>query len=592
MHRAARAATALVLATAAPSLAQFNDTWATFTKSPPSLGVQASFVSGTTMEVDLAAGDLDNDGFVDLVVARKQPFTTGGKRTQLLLMNEQGKLQDRTSRYATASDVPGDLGFDTPVNNRDAAIADLDQDGWAEVVSVTSSTSADPKAIGHPRVYRNLAHDGSSWRGLRHEDARIPQLVSAANGQPFNPRFSEVAAGDVTGDGAPDLYFVDHDSSGTGGLIEPALEDLDDRLLVNDGNGYFTDASALALTPAMLKSAYGVSCDMADFNLDGALDVVKDSAGAIPQYVAIEYNAQATPGSFADFHPFHTFAPYHVGAGDLNGDGRPDVVITDDLDDRYRFNVGTDANGRAIWSNPVPFSFLASDDDGFGGNNGIVDLDGDGWNDVFVCDVDADIPLFNRRLHLYHNRGGTIGGIDVVLREERQNGTDTGWIGAVGLSKGDLTATYDVAALDIEGDRDKDLVIARSAGTFVYLNAANPKPPASCQTDLGFGTGGGVVSLCGGDLSAGTGAVLRILGAPPGDTVLLLVGLTQTPTHVPGLGTLVPLPPVAFATLSAGPGAPIALPVAGGGGPLDVYVQGVALAASKLTNALKIHLLP
>jgi hypothetical protein len=37
-------------------------------------------------------------------------------------------------------------------------------------------------------------------------------------------------------------------------------------------------------------------------------------------------------------------APYGVSAGDLNGDGRMDVIISDDSNDRYGINAGNDGN--------------------------------------------------------------------------------------------------------------------------------------------------------------------------------------------------------------------------------------------------------
>ena len=72
---------------------------------------------GDTDEKDYAWGDVDRDGDIDLVVARKQQFTSPGKRVNFLLINENGVLVDRTSEFASAADVGGDNGFDTPTND-------------------------------------------------------------------------------------------------------------------------------------------------------------------------------------------------------------------------------------------------------------------------------------------------------------------------------------------------------------------------------------------------------------------------------------------------------------------------------------------
>ncbi len=456
-------------ALASTASAQFDQQWVTFQPDQARLQPAASAISNSNTEIDFAWGDVDRDGWTDLIVVRKQPVTTSGKRTNVLLMNELGTLVDRTAQFAASSDVPGDMGFLTPTNDRDVYIADLDGDGWDDFVTATTLSDGDPKHIGHPRVYMNLGNDGSgNWQGFRHEDARIPQLFTVG-GTPVNPRFCSVVAGDVTGDGAPDLYFGDYDSSGAGGGGQPPGLDLNDRLFVNDGNGNFTDQSASRMSAQMLESAFGMAVALVDANGDGTLDVWKDSALNAPQFVSISYNNPASLGNYNLFQQPHSFQPYHLAVGDLNRDGRPDMVVTDDADDRYRVNTGNDAFGRALWSSAPQFDFLTGSDDGFGGNNLIADLDRDGWNDVLITDVDVDIAGCGRRMHVYHNLADVpVGGLP-TLREERQN-SGSGWVGAPGLFANQLTGTHDVAVFDINKDGWLDMVVGRCSGTFVYTH--------------------------------------------------------------------------------------------------------------------------
>ena len=59
--------------------------------------------------------------------------------------------------------------------------------------------------------------DGAgNWLGLRFENARFPQLLTLPGGLAVAPRFCEVAAGDVSGEGFADLYFSDYDGTETG----------------------------------------------------------------------------------------------------------------------------------------------------------------------------------------------------------------------------------------------------------------------------------------------------------------------------------------------------------------------------------------
>jgi hypothetical protein len=156
-------------------------------------------------------------------------------------------------------------------------------------------------------------------------------------------------------------------------------------------------------------------------------------------------------------------------------------VVTDDGEDRYRLNQGNDALGRVVWSSAFTFDFLTGGDDGFGSQNLITDLDGDGWNDVLISDVDVDIDEgCTNRLHIYHNRGGAVGG-NPLLREEAQ-APSSGWRGAVGLMPSDLNGTFHTAVFDVDGDLDQDLVIGRCNGTSVWMNTKNPCPLANYGT--------------------------------------------------------------------------------------------------------------
>ena len=81
------------------SQAQFNDQWLTLTNQTNTRLPGGAFsVSDINNEVDFTWGDVDQDGFVDLIVVRKEPFTSSGRRTNILLMNEGGVLQDRTNQ--------------------------------------------------------------------------------------------------------------------------------------------------------------------------------------------------------------------------------------------------------------------------------------------------------------------------------------------------------------------------------------------------------------------------------------------------------------------------------------------------------------
>ena len=561
----------LVLAavlTAAPAFAQFGVNWVTFVNetgtrlvSDPLLGVN------DPEEKDYAWGDVDKDGDIDLVVVRKEPFTSPGRRANVLFMNQNGVLTDRTADYASDSDVAGDNGFLTPTNDRDVVLADFNGDTWLDIATAVTISDGLPKDISHPRIYVNKGAVGGVWQGFRFEAARTPQLyVLNGAGQPDfskpNPgRFCSIAAGDVDKDGDIDLFLGDYDSSGASGSGEPAGIDINDRLWINNGAGVFSDSYQTRMSGTMLLSAFANSAAIADMNGDGLMDVIKATSLNDPLFVGIAYNKEPNDGVFDIYQEAHTFAPYFVSVGDLNNDNRLDMVVTDDNEDRFRLNTGNDALGRVIWSSAFTFDFptgAAYGDDGFGSQNLIADLDQDGLKDVLIADVDVDISGCGRRMHIYHNLGPSGG--NVKLREEaQQSSASSGWKGAVGLLPSNLTGTHNVAAFDIDKDGDRDLVIGRCTGTSVWMNVLDPCKAFRYGQANNNSTGlPAVIGSSGVPALSINNFVLSATQLPPGASGFFFVSKTKTDPCQPyedGLrcagGMTDRMRPIGFATADA-----------------------------------------
>lgn len=434
----------LVAGSASAQWVNFANETSTRLSATPSLG------SGDVQEKDYAWDDIDQDGDIDLISVRKSPFTSTGRFPNVLFMNEGGALVDRTTQYASASNVAGSQGFLDLTNDRDVAIVDLDGDGWKDVVTATTLSGSFGKYISHPRVYINRGNDGAgAWLGLLFDDEnRTPTM-------PAEPRFCSVSAGDIDGDGDQDLYFGDYQQGGTRAV------DVNDRLYINDGNGYFTDESAARMSVEMLESSFGMATAIADFNGDGKMDIMKDDALNAPQGVSISYNNTTTEGFFGSYAMAYNNAPYHINTGDLNNDGLIDFVTSDDGQDRYSLNTGPNAQGISQFTE-LAYSYSGgSSDDGFGSNNLIVDLNNDGFADTIHCDVDVDISGCSRRTHIYRNLGNLP---NPTLQEQLSGGA----VASIPTSM--LVGTHDIAAFDINGDGWKDMVIGRCTGTQVWMN--------------------------------------------------------------------------------------------------------------------------
>jgi|SwirhirootsSR2_FD_contig_51_6630177_length_1925_multi_7_in_0_out_0_1 hypothetical protein len=563
------------------SRAQVDVQWVTFTKQPSKLTVPPLDLTTSDTQAEFQIGDLNNDGWDDVVAMRKEQASQEGKRADMLLINVNGVLTDMTAQYASASDVPGDQGFLTPTNARESAITDVNNDGWLDVVTCTTISDGDPKSISHPRVYMNLGNDGGgNWLGLKYEDARIPQLLTVAL-LPVAPRFCGMGAADLDGNGSNDLYFVDYDGTETG-ITEPAAWDLNDRCLINDGNGFFTDQSAARFTTTQLQSAFGADAKVLDLNGDGAIDVVKDTTLSNPTALRALYNNPASVGNFKAMgvSDFSSNAPYGMDVGNLNHDGIPDVAIADDANDKFRLGQSFDALNKIVWGPLKNFTFVTGSDDGFGHNVIFSDLDGNGWEDVIITDVDGDLVGCGRRMHIYHNTGSVPGDMNLVLKEESElasGSTGAGWKGAVGFSVADLKGSYDVGLGDFDKDGDVDFLLATCSGTNYWQNETNPIQE-TCQTDIGFGGPGNMeLSMCGDDLTTASSlATMQLTGGAPLQPIFLMVSLSSTPTPFKG-GTLITVPLLAIVTgFNTDGSGNFSSPVPGGAAsPTHVFLQAI-----------------
>ncbi len=487
--------------------------WVTYAnQSSTRLVAPATLTGQDNIEKDFAFADFDHDGDTDLVVMRKFPGSiqstcTGcGFFRDLLLMNENGVLTDRTSQYGTANDAAGSQGMMDEANDRDVEAFDVNNDGWVDLITATTMSDTVNAMLGQPRIYRNLGNNASGqWQGFKFEDARIPQLF-AKNGSTANPRFCDLAVADFNGDGYVDLYFVDYDTPETSGTLctdmnndgdtsdagecqqspgETATLDYDNKLLYNwgvsggSGPGYFYDTTNTKMTATQLGSAFGNMCMAGDFNSDTLQDIIRISTLTGGQDVAVLTNKTGATGpgqTWSLKSVYGGLAPYGMNVADLNNDGKLDFVIADDGQDRYCLNTGNAADGQPNFSLTV----MTATPSEFGNTISVGDLNKDGKTDVIITDIDADLgpfcPSSGRRTKIFKNTGIAGGGL---LAEETTI-----------LPTADLSNLFDVAVFDINGDSWLDLVTGGCAGLKVWIN----QPPVALSIALPSGTPSTVIA--------------------------------------------------------------------------------------------------
>jgi hypothetical protein len=289
------------------------------------------------------------------------------------------------------------------------AVFDYDDDGWMDLFFVNSG----PSPFFHPTQPIN--------HGLYHnnKDGTFTD-VTARSGLRADWFGMGVAAGDFDGDGYVDLFVTGYDSG---------------RLYRNTGNGTFVDVTAKA---GIAAPGWSTSALWFDYNNDGRLDlfvaefVDYSSLKVCSAEFAYGGSTESAPspakafyciprvldprpsrlfrnngdGTFTDVSG-ETGIATHPGKGlgvvatDINNDGFMDVFQANDTVENFLF---VNRKGKVFEERALELSVAYSQDgkprSGMGAD--AADIDGDGWQDLFVANIDQET------FSLYHNDKGAL----------------------------------------------------------------------------------------------------------------------------------------------------------------------------------------
>jgi hypothetical protein len=279
---------------------------------------------------------------------------------------------------------------------------DYDQDGLMDLYFVQSAATDIYKPL-HP-LHCALYHNNG--------DGTFTDVTEKAGVGGEGHYGQGVAVGDFDNDGYPDLYVT-----GYGSAI----------LYRNNGNGTFTDITTRA--GVIDKGGWSTSAGWFDYDKDGWLDLlVTNYIEWTPQTnqwcgeKRSGYRSYCHPGNYKGqktklYHNNHdgTFTdvsdasgvgkPESKGMGvvlaDFNNDGWTDIAIANDSWPNFLFINKHDGTFEDV---SFVSGLAASEDGRYEAGMGIdaEDLDGDGWQDVYITHLDFEL---NR---LYHNnKNGT-----------------------------------------------------------------------------------------------------------------------------------------------------------------------------------------
>ena len=338
-------------------------------------------VGGIGYSMGVAAGDYDNDGFVDL-------YVTGVNRNQLLHNNDNGTFTD----FVDKARVPGTIPGKGKAWSVTSGWIDYNNDGLLDLFVVNyldydlktaascsqhkittycspddfkalpnilyknngDGTFTDVSIPSHVAQYANKGmgvafadYDGDGFMDIFVSNDTFPNLLLHNNG---DGTFTDEATSTgvaynalgktVAGMGAD---FRDMDNDGRPDIFHTAMFGDSFPLYRNLGSGQFEDStSSSGLTaPTSRNTAWGVGAY--DFANAGRKDLFTANAAILDNSMEIEHRPYEQPNSlfqnignmkFYDVSgaagPSFKVAAAHRGSafGDLNNDGKIDIVVT------------------------------------------------------------------------------------------------------------------------------------------------------------------------------------------------------------------------------------------------------------------------
>jgi hypothetical protein len=349
-----------------------------------------------TMLGGVALFDFDNDGFLDI-------FFANGARIPSLQKDDEifcNRLY-HNNRDGTFTDVTERAGVRGEGYSMGVAAADYDNDGWTDLYIA---------GVNRNILYHNNGDgtfaDVTERAGLSGVDANGRKLWSVG-----------AAWLDYDNDGYLDLFVANYlnwspDNSkvcGREGVrlsCSPALyQGLPNRLYHNNGDGTFTDVSALAGIGEHIGK--GMSVAVADYDGDGLTDIFvgndqernflfKNVDGRRFVELAIESGVAYTE----DGIPVSSMG---VAFADVNNDGRPDLIITTLGGESYQLFLNA---GQGLF---IPSGYRArlgyetSQMSGWG--IGAYDFDNDGYKDLFATNshVSENADFYGHTRYLQAN---------------------------------------------------------------------------------------------------------------------------------------------------------------------------------------------
>lgn len=419
-----------------------------------SFATHADAIVGAVME-SVALGDVDQNGTQDIITVNSRAGTVT-VFTDLIGPN-----------YVSFSST---TTFPVDANPTSVALADVDGDGRPDIITGSASTNT-------LSILRNIMPYGG---------AHVPAFAAKVSLTMSNtPSF--ISIGDIDGDGRPDLLTVNTANNSISVLrnnptaapaaipapvvtsYSPVSAAAGTNVTINGSN--FNTAAANNIVSMGAVQAKVNSATASQLNITVPVSTtyqpisVLNTGSNLMGASTLPFNATFASKnklSAADISAAVTFnttvAPFGIAAGDIDGDGKPDLVVSNPTNNTISVYRNTSASGSITTS-----SFAAKVDFSAGAtpqNIIISDIDGDGKPDLVV-------------------ESGYYTGPVSILRNTSVSGTITSssFAAAVNLTVDNPASGYvpsyasNVKVADMDGDGKPDII---SGNLTIMINNSTP----------------------------------------------------------------------------------------------------------------------
>ena len=310
---------------------------------------------------------------------------------------------------------------------------------------------------------------------------------------------TSVIAEDVNCDGKPDLIVANY-TTGYGNTVSVLL------------NTTAPDAPmpSFATQQTFVTGNGPYSVAAADVNGDSKSDLIV--ANYTDNTVSVLLNTTspgATAPSFAAQQSFATGShPFSVAAADVNGDGKPDLIVANQGDSTVSVLLNTTTAGATLPTFAVQQSFTTGP---YSQSVAVIDVDGDGKSDLIIGNGDNTVSVLLNT---------TVPGATALSFATQQSFATTG--------------SQSVITADVNSDGKPDLIVANASSNTVSVLLNTTTPGAASPTfaaQEAFGTDSWPYSVTAADVN-GDGKPDLIVANIGSNTVSLLINAT-----VPGATT-------------------------------------------------------